>query len=72
MKTAVDEQMITEVKAFGLRFFCDQCAYRADDLVAHSARDSEMRCSLLYPIGERLRPLAAGDSLEFCKEFELE
>jgi hypothetical protein len=72
MKTPVDEQLIAEIKAFELRFCCDHCAHGMPESVSHSSREGGLRCSLLYPIGERVRPLAAGDLLVFCKEFELD
>ena len=59
MRTRVTLQLIDEARRFDLRFTCDDCAYFTGDRCAHG-----------WPGGERRRELAAGEQIEFCKEFE--
>jgi hypothetical protein len=70
MKHLLDARVAQQIRDFSLRFTCDACAHaRADE-----------SCSLEYPNDEhRLTPALSlaidrgtgGESLVFCKEFEL-
>jgi hypothetical protein len=63
MKTLVDQRLVEEARAAELRFRCDDCA--------HFDNAAE-RCVHGYPVEpHRPPPLAAGDTVVFCKEFEL-
>ena len=63
MLTLVDERLDREIRSFDLRFECEECA--------HFDRASGA-CSGGFPsAAHRRRARAPGDTLEFCKSFEL-
>jgi len=61
MKTVADARLRSEATRFHLRFACEDCAQ-------FSAETG--RCAHGYPPGPKRHEMA-GDSLAFCKEFEL-
>ncbi len=63
MRTLIDGALREEAKRFELRFTCGDCAHFAAERRA---------CAHGYPTLAHLDVnLAAAESLEFCKEFEL-
>jgi len=63
VRTLIDPTLREEARRFALRFTCDDCAHFAAERRA---------CAHGYPNGAHLEvDLAAEESLEFCKEFEL-
>ena len=64
MRTPVTLRLLEEIVVHRLRYTCDDCA--------HFFELPTPRCAHRFPLGERrARVLEAGDTLEFCKEFEL-
>jgi hypothetical protein len=63
MRTRIDEQLVSQVDTYQLRFTCEFCS---------NFDDQENRCSLGYPsTPHRLHVLSIDRHLLFCKEFEL-
>lgn len=63
MVTLVDEALRREAHLVALRFACEDCAHRRDDLE---------RCSLGFRASPARRAaLEDAATLEFCKSFEL-
>ena len=61
MKTVADARLRSEALRFQLRFACEDCA---------EFDSTTERCALGYPPAPRRGDLD-GESLEFCKTFEL-
>ena len=60
MRTKIDLHFLREAEAFALRFACEDCVHWNDTGA----------CTLEYPAEPR-RDALAGESLMFCKEFDL-
>ncbi len=63
MKHAVDAVLRAEVRAFALRFACEDCVH------FHAAREACVHGFTERPSLEDLAP--GSPTLSFCKEFEL-
>ena len=63
MKHTIDDELRNSAREFELRFRCEHCAYFSP---------TSGTCSNGYPNEEhRARDLIPGETLCFCKEFEL-
>jgi hypothetical protein len=64
VRTPVTLRVLDEIERHRLRYTCDDCAY----FLALPRPE----CSHRFPLGERRgRAIAVGDTIVFCKEFEL-
>jgi len=63
VRSIADARFLEESRALGLRHACEDCV--------HFVAAAE-RCAHEYPTEDhRARPLAPGDTVVFCKEWEL-
>ncbi len=62
MRTTVDARLREEARRFRLRFACEDCAH------FDAARAA---CAHGYPPAPRASVLESGDTMLFCKEFDL-
>jgi hypothetical protein len=63
MITLVDSQLMSDIEGFSLKYACEDCTH-------FEPRCSD--CSLGYvSMHHRARAIAPGDTIVFCKTFEL-